>query len=130
MTELKDLIARNLRKYRIEAGMSQIELAEKLHMRSSSISNWEKGRNSIDIDTLFRVCEVLKVPISKMTATEPDERINYVVGNNEDMVILELYRNLPPKQQEHLKAYAEFLKQETYKAEQYKRYMINSEDKK
>lgn len=116
MTELKDLIARNLRKYRIEAGMSQIELAKKLHMRSSSISNWEKGRNSIDIDTLFRVCEVLEVPISKMTATEPDERINYVVGNNEDMVILELYRNLPPEQQEHLKAYAEFLRQETARA--------------
>lgn len=71
MTEIKEVISKNLRKYRTLAHMSQTELAKQLGISPSSVSNWEQGLNSIDVDTLFRVCKILKVSISKM-AESPD----------------------------------------------------------
>lgn len=112
MTELKEIIAKNLKKYRRLAKLSQVELAYKLHIRSSSISNWENGHNSIDIDTLFKVCKILGVPINKMI--DPEDNIelqaDYVVkADNETEVFLETLRRLPKHELAQLMDYYEFL---------------------
>jgi transcriptional regulator with XRE-family HTH domain len=111
MTELREIISKNFRKYRKQAKLSQTEMAKQLGISPSSVSNWEQGLNSIDIDLLFKACKILNVPISQMTETT----IDYVVGNDEDMAILEVYKKLPPDQQRHLLAYAEFLNKEVAK---------------
>lgn len=112
MTELKEIIAKNLKKYRRLAKLSQVELAYKLHIRSSSISNWENGHNSIDIDTLFKVCKILGVPINKMIETEDNIELqaDYVVkADNETEVFLETLRRLPKHELAQLMDYYEFL---------------------
>ncbi len=76
MTELRETISKNLRKYRKQAKISQTELAKQLGISPSSVSNWEQGLNSIDIDTLFRVCKILGVKISQMADVETDYIIN------------------------------------------------------
>jgi transcriptional regulator with XRE-family HTH domain len=111
MTELREIISKNFRKYRKQAKLSQTEMAKQLGISPSSVSNWEQGLNSIDIDLLFKACKILNVPISQMTETT----IDYVVGDDEDMAILEVYKKLPPDQQKHLLAYAEFLNKEVAK---------------
>jgi transcriptional regulator with XRE-family HTH domain len=111
MTELREIISKNFRKYRKQAKLSQTEMAKQLGISPSSVSNWEQGLNSIDIDLLFKACKILNVPISQMTETT----IDYVVGNDEDMAILEVYKKLPSDQQRHLLAYAEFLSKEATK---------------
>ena len=73
MENYKIAIASNIRKYRKAAGMSQIELAKRIGVRSSSISNWENGANSIDIDTLFRVCDVLGVSVDRMRDSDASD---------------------------------------------------------
>lgn len=119
MTELKELIARNLKKYRQEAGLSQVELAEKLHIRSSSVSNWENGRNSIDIDTLFRVSKILGVSINQMIDTEkpvcdsfPEPEIKIKL-DDETEVFIELIRKMPPSERTHLMRYYEYMMSRT-----------------
>lgn len=107
MEKLKDVIRNNLKKYRLQSGMTQVELASQIGVRSSAISNWEKGQNSIDIDTLFKICKILKVSIDAMIESQDD--IDYVVGNTENEIILETYRKLPETEKAHLLAYAEFL---------------------
>lgn len=66
MVSIKDEIAKSLQFYRKQKNMTQRELAEKIGVRHNSISSWENGVNSIDIDTLFQICEVLDVKISDM----------------------------------------------------------------
>lgn len=119
MTELKELIARNLKKYRQAAGLSQVELAEKLHIRSSSVSNWENGRNSIDIDTLFRVSKILGVSINQIIDTEkpvcdsfPEPKIKIKL-DDETEVFVELIRNMPPSERTHLMRYYEYMMSHT-----------------
>lgn len=75
MNDLKNVrmtISKNIKKYRKKAKLSQTELARILEISPSSVSNWEQGLNSIDIDTLFRVCKILNVSIDRM-ATDGEE---------------------------------------------------------
>lgn len=108
MTELKEIIAKNLKKYRRLAKLSQVELAYKLHIRSSSISNWENGHNSIDIDTLFKVCKILGVSIDKMI--EDDQSTDYVLQlDDETELFIEKFKVMPIEERQHLIRYAEWL---------------------
>ena len=66
MDELKGEIAKNIFFYRKKRGLSRKTLAEKVGVTIASISHWENERNSIDIDTLYKVCLVLNVSMSDM----------------------------------------------------------------
>lgn len=68
---IKKAIAYNIRRTRREAGISQKELAAKLGVAPSAVSNWENGQNSIDTDRLFVMCEILGVTIHDMYLVPP-----------------------------------------------------------
>lgn len=71
---VKETIAKNLLYYRKKNKITQKELAEKLGVKHNAISSWENGVNSIDIDTLFRVCKIFGVTVNdmyEMTADAP-----------------------------------------------------------
>ncbi|MFR5700449.1 MAG: helix-turn-helix domain-containing protein [Eubacterium ramulus] len=57
---IKDVIAKNLLFYRKKNKITQKKLAEKLGVKHNAISSWKNGVNSIDIDTLFRVCQNIR----------------------------------------------------------------------
>lgn len=63
---VRDEIAKNILLYRKKRGLTRKALAEKLGVSASAVVNWEYGKNSIDIDTLHILCEVLNVDITDM----------------------------------------------------------------
>jgi transcriptional regulator with XRE-family HTH domain len=75
---IKKIISYNIKYHRQAAGMSQKELAEKVGVAKSAVSNWEAGQNSIDTERLFLVCEILGKSIYDMYApphaTSPPEK--------------------------------------------------------
>ena len=91
MGEYKEVIARNIRYYRKMANLSQKELADKLKISSAAVSNWEKGTNSIDIDTLFLVCNILGVSISDMAEVNPSN-YNFFLTPHE-ILLINAYRS-------------------------------------
>lgn len=64
--EIREEIRKNLIKYRKEKGISQKELANLLNINASSVSQWEIGKNSIDINNLFNICKILDVSFNDM----------------------------------------------------------------
>lgn len=66
MATVRDEIAKNLLFYRKRAGLTQKELAEKLGVKNTAVSNWESGNNSVDIETLFTACKILGVSVNDM----------------------------------------------------------------
>ena len=66
MGYIRDEISKNLLFYRKKSGMTQKELANLLGVKNSAVSNWEKGVNSIDIETLFKACTIFKISVSEM----------------------------------------------------------------
>ena len=53
----------NLKKYRLQKGYSQSELADNLYVTRQCVSKWEKGITQPDLDTLSRISELLDVSV-------------------------------------------------------------------
>jgi len=57
------IVLRLLREAREQAGMTQVQLAEKLHQSQSFISKFERGDRRIDIIQLRTICYILGVSL-------------------------------------------------------------------
>lgn len=60
----KSKIGKQLKELRLSRGLRQIEVAEKVGLSRSAISNIEAGKRALTLDTLKRFCEVFAVDIS------------------------------------------------------------------
>lgn len=56
----------NLAKERKQAGISQEELAEKLHLTRQTISKWETGASAPDVEGLRALCRALDVSADRL----------------------------------------------------------------
>ena len=65
-----NMICENIKKARKEQGLSQEELAVKLHVVRQTVSKWEKGLSVPDADVLIRIAELLQVPVSQLLGLE------------------------------------------------------------
>lgn len=90
---IKRNISKNISKYREACGMSQKELAQRLGVVPSRISNWETGANCPTIDILFEVCEILGVSINDIYGVYPESRF---VLQYDEQEIIKKYRALDP----------------------------------
>lgn len=59
-------IGSRIRKYREIRGISQKELAERINVSNSRISNWEQGINRPDADIIAALCHALNVSPSEL----------------------------------------------------------------
>ena len=62
-----------VRKFRIEKGLSQEALADRLHVVRQTVSKWEKGFSVPDADLLQRLADIFDVPLEDLLgATETE----------------------------------------------------------
>lgn len=68
MTEetLRENFAYNLSSYRRRAGMTQLELAEKLNYSDKSISKWERGDGLPDLPMVATIADIFGVTVNDM----------------------------------------------------------------
>lgn len=64
-------ISKNLLYYRKQKKITQKELAEKLGVKHNTISGWEHGTNSIDVEILFQICKILDISLNEMYGVSP-----------------------------------------------------------
>lgn len=55
----KHIQLKGLKAARMQALLSQVELADKLGVHLSTVNRWEKGRGFISPENLFKLCEEL-----------------------------------------------------------------------
>lgn len=75
---MKNTVGKNIVKLRKEQGMSQEQLAQKLHVTRQAVSNWETGRSQPDLDMLEALAsafgtDILVVIYGQMPAGEDEE---------------------------------------------------------
>ena len=63
---MKYEIGSRIRRYRKERGFTQEQLADKIHVTKSRVSNWEQGINRPDADILADLCTALHVSPSAL----------------------------------------------------------------
>lgn len=92
---MKYEIGRRIRKYREVRGISQVQLAEKLGISNSRVSNWEQGINRPDADILADMCRVLEVSPSELL----DVRLSSDELDEKEKQVIKAYRSKPELQQ-------------------------------
>ena len=81
---------KTLRHLRTEKGLSQQQLAERLHVERASVTNWEAGRRIPSIDMLSQISEALGVDATAlMAAAGEHSEIPNVVLLDDDLIILD-----------------------------------------
>ena len=122
---IKRNISKNIVKYREKMGYSQKELAKKLGVTPSRISNWEQGANCPTIDILFEVCKILQVSINDIYGVYPDSNVSLSYSEKEH---IENYRLLDDDGRELVDTVTLLEVQRTNKLQDtYKRYMAYAE---
>lgn len=59
-------LSKNLRKLRLERGLSQAELAKKANVSQSIIAYIERGTKSPTVNLAYELAEALEVPIGEL----------------------------------------------------------------
>lgn len=59
-------IARNLKRLRRQSGLTQEELADRLHVTRQAVSNWERNQNLPELEVLMAAAKVLEVSVDEM----------------------------------------------------------------
>ena len=77
--------------------MTQKELAEKLGVQHNTISTWENGINSIDVDTLYKICIILDISINDIFGYK--EKVTFSLKEKEH---LNKYKQLNDKRQNRI----------------------------
>lgn len=66
----KSSISINIKKLRKENNMSQVELAEKLHISPQAVSKWETGKSLPDMLTLKSLSEIFNVSVDYLISDD------------------------------------------------------------
>lgn len=66
-------MGRVIRKYRLKAGLDQLDVARQLCCSGNTIGGWEKGRNGPSLDIIARLCEVLNIPLYELMGVPAPE---------------------------------------------------------
>ena len=66
--DIYEQIAKNIKKYRKEVGLTQAQLAEKVEVSHEFIRRIEskKGRKTFSIDTIYKISLALNIDIAKL----------------------------------------------------------------
>ncbi len=83
MEDIKSIIAANITSLRTSDGMTQLELAEKLHYSDKSVSKWERGESVPEIGTLTAIADLFGVQLDYLVRAEHDAEADRVIATDE-----------------------------------------------
>lgn len=66
MGEIRNNLKKNLSYYLDLMNVSQKPLSEKLNVSQAAVTNWVKGKNSPDIETVSEICDFLNIKMSDL----------------------------------------------------------------
>lgn len=99
MLSVREEISKNLLYYRKRAGLTQKQLADKIGVKNTAVSNWESGNNSIDIDTLCLVCEVFGITLNDIYGGYSEKS---TVLSADEMNLIATYREISDQGKQYL----------------------------
>ena len=80
-----------LKEARSRCGMTQMQLAEQLHVSTAAVSKWERGLSVPDSDLLIALSEALETPVSTLLGeTVVESEADAVKALSEKLEILNL----------------------------------------
>ena len=67
VSDINRHVGQRMRKYRLAAGMTLQKLSEEIHKSRATVCKYENGEISIDIATMYEICQALQISVGKLT---------------------------------------------------------------
>jgi transcriptional regulator with XRE-family HTH domain len=112
MGDFRGVVSARLRQARMDAGLSQEEMARRLGLTQVGYSGLERGRTPVRMDTLLHICEIVGKPVTFFTGRDTVQVEGLSPMTQEVAGIME---NLPNRKKEAILGYARFMAQERAK---------------
>lgn len=81
MDNIKQIVAKNITDLRKAAGLTQLELAEKLNYSDKAVSKWERGESLPDVAILKQIADLFQVTMDYLVTEDHSaavhERVHY-----------------------------------------------------
>ena len=106
MSDVGEAVGARLRRARLDAGLTQGELAEQLGMGQVGYGGMERGRTLIGLDVLLEVCRVLGRPVTYFVGGGVVEVADL---SDEGREVVGLIENLGGREREAILWYARFV---------------------
>src|SRR5690554_3074043 len=93
------MFSENLKTFRKQKGLSQEELAERLHVVRQTVSKWERGQSVPDAELLIRIAEIFETSVSTLLGdtVQPQDQtledVNLIAEKLEQLNLLLAERN-------------------------------------
>lgn len=71
MNEINKYIGEKVRMYRKIRGLTLQQLADMIHKSRASVSKYETGEITLDIETLFEISQALRISLNQLTNYQP-----------------------------------------------------------
>lgn len=70
MQDIKSTVSKNIATLRVQNGLTQLELAEKLNYSDKAVSKWERGESLPDITAFCEMSEIFGVSVDDILKSE------------------------------------------------------------
>lgn len=71
MSEINQYIGKQIRMYRKVQGLTLQQLADMIHKSRASVSKYETGEITLDIETLYDISNALHINLNQLTDYQP-----------------------------------------------------------
>ena len=75
MQDIKTTVSKNIATLRVQSGLTQLELAEKLNYSDKAVSKWERGESLPDITAFCEMSKIFGVTVDDILKSEEIEQI-------------------------------------------------------
>lgn len=99
---MKMYIGENIKYYRMKAGMTQEELAERLGVSNKLVWSWEKNRTEPKPEAVSKMLQIFDIDIRDLTK-QINANLSY-----EEYILIEQYRSVPNSERQRIKSYIQF----------------------
>lgn len=65
--------AKNIKRLRLAKGMTQEKLADLMDKHKTTVSNWERGENLLNVGDIARLCSILGVDANTLLGWKSEE---------------------------------------------------------
>ena len=95
MDNLNDIFSQNLTRYRVQKGLMQKDLAERLNVSNATVSCWESGTYSPKLSALPEICAALDITLADLLGIDQATAQKYL---KDEATLIEAYRKHPELQ--------------------------------
>lgn len=96
-----------------QKGMTQKDFSEQTEISQSTISDWKRKKTNPSADKILKICEVLQITpyelLSDVDTKDGDSKVDYIIQNKDESILLESFRRLDIKQKQRVLGYLEAL---------------------